>query len=92
MFVIQDKTYKNFYGYLNNGYWSGVRRFNLNEKEVFIFDTLELAQEKANRLKLTNYEIKEIIYSYNYDAYTRWNVFGYFEWGEGVPKLCYRLK
>lgn len=35
MFVVQDKTYKNFYGYLNNGYWAGVRRFDLNEPEVF---------------------------------------------------------
>lgn len=92
MFVVQDKTYKNFYGYLDNGYWAGFRTFDLNEPEVFIYDTKEKAQAWIDKYKIDNAEVKEIIWSYNYESYVKWDVYGYREWGKGIPKLCYKVK
>lgn len=92
MFVVQDKTYKNFYGYLDTGYWNGYRRFDLNEPEVLIFETKEKAQEFIVNRKLNNSEVKEIIWTYNYDAYVYSDAFRYREWGKGIPKLCYKVK
>ena len=73
MFVVQDKTYKNFYGYLDN-------------------DTKEKAQAWIDKYKVGNAEVKEIIWSYNYEANVIWNIHGYREWGKGIPKLCYKVK
>lgn len=92
MFAVQNKTYKTFVGYLDTGYWNGFRLLELNEPEVLIFDTKEKAQEFIDKRKLNNAEVKEIIWSYNYDAYVKWDVYGYREWGKGVPKLCYKVK
>lgn len=92
MFVIQDKTYKNFYGYSNNGHWAGIRRFDLNEKEVFIYETKEKAQAFIDKYKVENAEAKEIVWSYNYEANVKWDAYGYKEWGKGIPKLCYKVK
>lgn len=93
MFAVQNKKHKNFYGYLDNGYWCGIRRFDLNEPEVFIYDTKEKAQAFIDKYKLeNNAEVKEIVWTYNYDANVKWNATGYKEWGKGIPKLCYKVK
>lgn len=92
MFVVQDKTYKNFYGYLDTGYWNGYRLFDLNEPEVIIYDTKEKAQEFIEKRKLDNAEVTEIIWTYNYDAYVYRAGGDYREWGKGIPKLCYKVK
>ena len=92
MFAVQDKTYKNFYGYLDNGHWTGIRRFDLNEHEVFIYDTKEKAQAFIEKRKLDNAEVKEIVWTYNYEANVKWNAYGYKEWGKDIPKLCYKVK
>jgi hypothetical protein len=92
LFVVQDKTYKNFYGYLDNGYWAGVRRFDLNEPEIFIYISKEKAQAFIDKYKVENAEVKEIIWSYNYEANVKWDATGYREWGKDIPKLCYKVK
>lgn len=93
MFAVQNKKHKNFYGYLDNGYWCGIRRFDLNEPEVFIYDMKEKAQAFIDKYKLeNNAEVKEIVWTYNYDANVKWNAAGYKEWGKGIPKLCYKVK
>lgn len=93
MFAVQNKKHKNFYGYLDNGYWCGIRRFDINESEVFIYDTKEKAQAFIDKYKLQdNAEVKEIVWTYNYEANVKWNADGYKEWGKGVPKLCYKVK
>ena len=92
MFVVQDKTYKNFYGYLDNDNWTGVRRFDLNEPEIFIYISKEKAQAFIDKYKVENAEIKEIVWTYNYEANVKWDANGYREWGKGIPKLCYKVK
>lgn len=44
-----------------------------------------------NKLE-NNAEVKEIVWSYNYEANVKWNISGYREWGKGIPKLCYKVK
>lgn len=94
MFVVHDKTYKKFVGYLDTGYWNGYRLFELNEPEVLIFDTKEKAQEFITKRKYEHEhaEVKEIIWTYNYDSYVYRAGGDYREWGKGIPKLCYKVK
>ena len=92
MFAVQNKKHKNFYGYLDNGYWCGIRRFELNEPEVIIYDTKEKAQEFIDKRKYKYAEVKEIVWTYNYEANVKWNAYGYKEWGKDIPKLCYKVK